>query len=324
MDLNMNSADIPAFELSSYDPVRIHVPPASVTEQMIDAQLAREMERFAVVGPVEGPVAEGDNIFVDMQVTVNGKPAPELSGEKMSVMLLHGLMPGEYVENVVGMTKGESKSFDFAAVDRRDTSSVPDEFHVELTLLDAQRRTVPQLTDGFVATRLSATDKTVAEFREHVRAHLESTLQAEDARRREEAADAELASRLVGSVPDELIEKTTRNIVDQLRANLAARGMSLEQYFAQQGMNERQFQMSAMMQARESLRQGLALDALFRHMGYSLTEADVDRALAEVAPGNEERAKAGLEEDDETREYVLQMAARLKAHDWLVKTAVFE
>ena len=134
MDLNISFDDKPQLELGSYEPVHAHVEPAEVTEAMVDEQLRREMDRFAVVSDVDGAVAEGDNILVDMQVTLNGAPAPDLSGEGMSVMLLRGMMPDGFVEGVAGMEVGDRRSFDFAAADVRDASSVPDEFHVDVAL----------------------------------------------------------------------------------------------------------------------------------------------------------------------------------------------
>ena len=195
-------------------------------------------------------------------------------------------------------------------------------YSVAIDVLDKRRRIVPELTDEFVAARLSQEDKTVEQFRNRVRVYLQGQISEGDSARREELADAELGRRLRGAIPDALIERTAADMLESIRANSAAQGLTLSQFIELQGMNERQFQMTVMMQARESLRQGLALDALFEHLDMQLDEADFDRALTELAPGAEDEARKNFQANDAWF-IVRNMAVRLKAHDWLMRTAVF-
>lgn len=309
----------PQFELSSYEPVYINEPPAQVTEEAINAQLMREMNRFATYEETEGPVCEGDCVQVNMSTLANGVPEVSLSGDGMAIVLSRDLMPEGFVSAVVGMNVGEHKEFEFANIERDAT---PVYYKVALDVVDKRRRTVPELTDEFVQARLSRTDKTVAQFKERVRKFLQEQQKGADTSRREELADAELGKRLRGAIPDALIERTSKDMMESIRSNAAAQGLTLEQFIQMQGMDEKQFQMTLMMQARESLRQGLALDALFDHLGMTLEDADYSQALHELAPGNEEAARKNFQDNDAW--YIVRnMAMRLKAHNWLMKTAVF-
>lgn len=309
----------PGFELSSYEPVYVREQAAKVTEEMVNAQLMREMNRFATFEGTSGPVEAGDVVQVNMSTLANGVPEPQLSGDELAIVVSDELMPKGFVDAVCGMNVGEHKEFQFTN-EEGDQGLV--HYSVALDVLDKRRRIVPELTDEFVATHLSEQDKTVEEFRQRVRRHLEQHSEGADQSRREELADAELGRRLRGTVPDELIERTAAEMMGSIRSNAAAQGLSLTQFARLQGMDDQRFQMSIMMQARESLRQGLALDALFDHLGMELEEADYDRALAELAPGGETEARRNLQDNDAWY-LVRNMAARLKAHDWLMKTAVF-
>lgn len=309
----------PHFELSSYEPVYLHEPPAQVTKEMINAQLMREMNRFATYEETDGPVAEGDVVQVNMSTLANGVPEVSLSGDELAIVLSSDLMPKGFVDNVVGMNKGQHKEFQFTNMEGNQNLV---HYSVAIDVLDKRRRIVPELTDEFVASRLSETDKTVAEFRERVRHHLEGQVGEGDFTRREELADTELGRRLRGTIPDALIERTAADMMESIKANSAAQGLTLSQFMQLQGMDEKQFQMTVMMQARESLRQGLALDALFDHLGLTLEDGDLDRALTELAPGQEDEARRNFQVNDAWF-IVRNMAVRLKAHDWLMKTAVF-
>ena len=310
------------YTLSSYEPVHVAEPAAHVTEEMIEAQLTREMARFARFEEAPGPACEGDCLRANLNITVNGQLAEDVSGQGVTVVLSHDAQPAGFVGGVVGMACGDTRSFDFTATDRTNPAAPPDAFHVEIELLEKKRRVVPELTDEFVRTRLSEHDKTVGEFRERVRAYLARQLEAENTERREQRAVEELGRRLKESIPDELIEQARDEILDSLTADLTAGGMTLAQFIEQQGMNERRFQMTIMMQARESLRQGFALDALWRHLRLPIDDAARERALEELAPGQTEQARKLC--DEQGWGPVEAMARRQAACDWLMRTAVFE
>lgn len=311
------------YRLSSYEPVRIAEPPVQVTEEMVDAQMAREMSRFARFEPALGPACEGECLRAKMEVLVNGEPEEAMSGESVTVVLQRGAQPEGFVAGIEGMRVGERRSFDFSAADPADPTGSPAAFHVDIELADKRRRVIPQLTDEFVRARLSATDRTVEQFRERVRRCLADEQGKGIKERRERLAVEELGKRLVGTIPDALIEEARDEIAVSFAADLTSSGLTLHQFLEQQGMSERHYQMTVMMQARESLRQGFALDVLYRHLKTPIDEAARQRALSLLAPGREEEARA-LCEEREGRDALEITARRQAACEWLMRTAVFE
>jgi len=81
--------------------------------------------------------------------------------------------------------------------------------------------------------------------------------------------------------------------------------------------------MQLMMQVRESLRQGFALDALARHLKLKVTDEDYEDALKRIAPGHEEEARKEYEGTGRTY-LITEAALRTKANKWLYDTATFE
>ena len=75
------------------------------------------------------------------------------------------------------------------------------------------------------------------------------------------------------------------------------------------------------MRAREIVRQGLALDALARHMGLEVQEDDLARMLWKMSPGKEDEARKMLEMNGRTYQ-LHEMALRSKARAYLTETAV--
>ncbi len=309
----------PEYELSSYEPVYLHRPDATVTDEQVNAQIIREMNRFATFEDSDEPAAEGDCLQVNMSTLVNGAPDMGLSGDAIAIILSSDVMPKGFVNEVVGMAKGDKKEFSFDNLEKGNIVH----YRCSVELLDKKVRVVPELTDEFVRTQLSQDDKTVEEFRARVRDYVAKREGEGDPGQLEALADTQLGERLRGAIPDELIERTTRDMMDSIRQNAEASGMTLEEFAKLQGGTSQEFQTNVMMQARESLRQGLALDAVFKHYNMTITDADEKAALTELAPGNEEAARRSLADNDAWY-LVINMAMRLKAHNWVMQTAVIE
>lgn len=310
-------------ELSSYAPVRIAEHPAHVTEAMIDAQINRELERFARYIDAPDAAMEGDLLYVDMTTTVNGKKEAALSGNGISIALGKGMEPEGFVENVTGMTVGESRSFDFIAYDQTGQTNGPDTFHVDISLIAKQRRAVPELTDEFVSSRLSQHDSTVKQFRNRVRAFLLDKQKTQNEMRLEQDAVSELSTRLVTPIDDTSIEEMRDAILETLTRDMAIQGSTLSRFMEQHNMNERQFQMALLVQAREALRQGFALDALARHLGTTVDENARKQAIAELAPENADEVWSRCETEN-AWDVVDTMAKRNAAAAWLMETAIIE
>lgn len=310
------------YTLSSFEPLRIEEPDITITEDMVDAQLAREMARFAYYEDAPDGAQENQYLRVNMHVAINGEPQADLSGENLTVLLSRDLEPSGFVDNVIGMQTHETRAFSFTAQDQENPTATPDTFDVSLELLEKRQRCVPELTDEFVQTHLSQHDTTIQQFRDRIRAYLTNEQRKNTLQRREQLAIAELGKRLNQAIPDDLIEQTRDEIIASLQETLAHDKMTLVQFMQQQGMTEQQFQMTITMQARESLRQGFALDALYRHLAIPLNDDVRERALSELMPGEEDDLRAKCDENN-AWDFVDTMAKRLIARDWLMETTQF-
>ena len=99
-----------------------------------------------------------------------------------------------------------------------------------------------------------------------------------------------------------------------------ATGLKVERYLAGQQGGEQQFNMMMMMQTRQMLVQGYALDALFRHEGLVVSDEDVQEACAAMNPQNPQGVRRQMEESG--RGFALREAAeRIKANKWLLEHA---
>ena len=161
--------------------------------------------------------------------------------------------------------------------------------------------------------------KDVAAMRDDIRRGLNRQLSGEYENYKRNMAAGELAKRFQGSIADEVYESMSRNLMNNMRAEVEQQNMTWDQFVEQQG-GEQQFNMMMMMQTRQMLVQGYALDALFRHEGLVVSDEDVQEACAAMNPQNPQGVRRQMEESG--RGFALREAAeRIKANKWLLEHA---
>lgn len=312
----------PDYELTSYEPVTLTPVDGGVDEAEVDAQIQQMAENYAeYVTADPHPVGKGDSCKLSMEVFRD-------SGERLNALCTAGrtyvagmgYMPEGFDAAVLGMDVGETKTFEFDAPDiDQDGNEITSHLKATVTVIEMQKREVPEVDDEWVG-KFMPFYKDVASMRAGIRASLSQHRDKERTDALRQAAAAEMASRFQGSIADEVYEAMTRSLLTNLKRDLQAQGMTYEQFVEQQG-GEQQFNMMTMLQTRQMLVQGYALDAVFRHEGLAITDDDLREACAAMGGQNPDLTRRQLEESG--RGFVLREAAeRLRANKWLVEHAI--
>ncbi len=159
---------------------------------------------------------------------------------------------------------------------------------------------------------------------EQLRADIARKLEAEgrehyDAQVRQLAAE-QAAERFEGSIPDAAYEAMRDQLMAQYRQQVQQQGRSWEDFMQEAG-GEQQFSMLMMMQVRQMLVIGFALDAIFRHEKLTLTDEDILETCYAMNPQANPKALREQMEQSGRGFALRESAERLKANKWLVETA---
>ena len=234
------------------------------------------------VQPQGVPAADED--FV-LQVSVYPKPAMELSSyDPVDITVESPHVTDEEVDAYVLSIMRQIEEIQASQGGQPSDAPVP-----------ASAPSLDALDDAWVALNFPDPEiNTVARMREAVRKQGEQFKSAEFEQYKLSVASAEMAKRLVGEVPADIVKAMAASMIDELRAQAQAQGTSIEDVCEARGMTEDAMLDEARDEARQMLQQGLALDALYRHEKLSIDEADRAAALHAIAPGSEEAAEAQL------------------------------
>jgi trigger factor len=313
----------PVYELENYEPVQVKLPAVTVTEEEIKNQMLGLAESFAVTAADEGAEATKGaelTIAIDTKDAKSGEAIPNLTAPKRVYTVGDGFLSEEFDNAVIGMKAGESRSFEWGLPGMEGTEPKPVKSTVSLTQVN--KRIVPAITDAWVEANIPGANN-VEELKQMIRKEGMDYKTREQEESKLFFTASELAKRFKGTISDEIYEYTRANMLQGLSASLKQQGTDLKTYLASQGMDEQQFSMQLMLQVRESLRQGFALDALAKHLKLTVTEEDYNDAISRIAPGREQQARQEFEGSGRTY-LITEAALRTKANKWLIETATFE
>ena len=248
----------------------------------VDSMIEDSRKQLATVVPVEGRAAEkGDIAVLGFKGTYSddGSEIEGGSADSMDVDLDNGRMIPGFIEGVIGMKVGESKSVDCQFPDdypKEDARGRKAAFAIELK--DLKTRELPELDDAF-AKQASEQD-TMADLRKDLEQRLKDDAERRQTSNRNDGLVKALVEQLEVDLPEALIQQESRNLVEQTAAQFAQQGMDVKSLFTPDLI--RNLMQNSRPEAEERLRRSFALTALAKAEDIKLDDSAIDTKLKEV------------------------------------------
>ena len=248
----------------------------------VDSMIEDSRKQLATVVPVEGRAAEKGDIAVlgfNGTYSDDGSEIEGGSADSMDVDLDNGRMIPGFIEGVIGMKVGESKSVDCQFPDdypKEDARGRKAAFVIELK--DLKTRELPELDDAF-AKQASEQD-TMADLRKDLEQRLKDDAERRQTSNRNDGLVKALVEQLEVDLPEALIQQESRNLVEQTAAQFAQQGMDVKSLFTPDLI--RNLMQNSRPEAEERLRRSFALTALAEAEDIKLDDSAIDTKLKEV------------------------------------------
>ena len=258
------------FETVAYDASRV------------DAMLEDSRKQLATVVPVEGRAAEKGDIAVlsfKGSYSDDGSEIEGGSADSMNVDLEHGRMIPGFIEGVIGMKAGDSKTVDCQFPEdypKEDARGRKAAFEIELK--DLKTRELPELDDAFA--KQASEQETLADLRKDLEQRLKDDAERRQTSNRRDALVAALVEQLEVELPEALIQQESRNLLEQTAAQFAQQGMDVKSLFTPDLV--RNLMQNSRPEAEERLRRSFALTALAEAESISVDDKAVDAKVEEV------------------------------------------
>lgn len=312
------SYEVPKGALSSVEPLVLGPEAREATDEDIDRALKSLVRAYSArrAGDEVRPVKLGDTVKVDVEASAGGVRVETFCRKGDALLLDYTAMPASFIDQVVGMSPGERKSFSFTTPSVEGIA--PEEsFDAEVDLRAIFIVDEPELTAKWIQGRfpnMSGIDD--------LRAAMAQNLadRAGGLPNKENAIDSALFERLDIEVPDEVVDFVVAGVEREEAKRAHARGLDLEAACAANGEALEEFRAKLRATALRDVKLSSALDALYAAKGFELHESDINLIFEQMAPGQAIEMR---------RSFILsgrlhlaeELAQRAKARRWLDETA---
>ncbi|HHV59454.1 MAG TPA: trigger factor [Clostridiaceae bacterium] len=314
----------PEVELGQYKEIEVEKVEVKVTEEDVENEIKKEVEKNARMITVEDRAIEkGDMANIDFEGFLNGEPFEGGKGEKYELEIGSGTFIPGFEDQLIGANKGDEVDVNVTfpeEYDHKELAGKPALFKVKVN--EIRKKVLPEVDDEFA--------KDVSEFEtlEEYKADILKKLTEKAQKEAEEATREKVLQKVVDNanidLPQVMIENRIDHIVQDFerRLNYSYGNLGLETYLKYTNQNMEDFRKQFAERAENEVRTQLVIDKIRDIENITATDEDVQeeiKKLAEMYRQTEEEFKKHLSDRD--IEYIKEDLRLRKTIDFLVENA---
>lgn len=288
----------------------------------VDRVLDDYRKQMATLIPVEDRAAQMDDMAVidfegyldlpeDAPEGAEPEPIPGGTGSDFQVELADGRFIPGFIDGIVGMTPGETKSVAATFPEdypQADVAGKPATFSI--TLKEIKTRELPELNDDF-AQEVSDFE-TLAELQAMLEKRYQDEADEKTTRNKHEALYKALVEQIEVELPETLLNREFQEMINQFAMNMSEQGMDVEKILTREFIAELVPQMRP--QAIDRLKRTLALREVAKLESIEVDPGTVDSKVQEVLQNASDTKGVNL---DRLREVVEADLLKVSVMDWL-------
>lgn len=275
----------PEVELGEYKGIKIEAEEITVSEEDVDAELAKLQEQNAQLTILEdGVVENGHTVIIDFEGFKDDIAFEGGKGENYTLEIgSNSFIPG-FEEALIGMKSGEEKDLDI---------TFPDTYHVEelksqpvifkVKLHEVKVRELPELNDDFVELIEEVEVETLAELKTSIKEKLETQRKQVEEDRVNDELVRTVAENAKVEIPDAMIEEELNQMFNEFNQRLAQQGMNFELYSQILGQSEEDVRGQMKEDAGKRVRSRLVLEKIAEVEELKVEDKEIDEEYGRIA-----------------------------------------
>ena len=271
----------PEVTLGDYKGIEVEKAEATVTDEMVQAELDAMAQNVASTETVERAAEMGDTANIDFEGFDNGVPFNGGKGESFDLKLGSGSFVPGFEEQIVGMSAGEEKDIDITFPEdyHADLAGKPVVFHVKVNKVTVTN--VPAQDDEF-AKDVSEFD-TLEALKADIRAKALEKAQKQIDSAFEQACVDKAAENTTVEMPDGLIEMELDNQMERFGYQLQMSGYSMDQYAKMMGGDLSTMRSAFRPAAEKQAKANVTLAKIVEAEGIAVTDEDLNAEYESMA-----------------------------------------
>ncbi len=316
---------VPEYDIAGFDDlVVIYEARREPGDEDVERRLGEIQARSAEVERDSAkPIDDNYVVELSFESFIDGKPYEGSVAEGYTYTLGSGQLPDAFEEGLKGLRTGDEKSIEFEIPNDYANSDIAGKkarFDVSIGRVAACE--LPEIDDAFAE---SFGYESLDFWKEKIRKELAVQEEHEAEERREDAARKALADLLEEPVPSGLVNARAEQLFLAFKQDLSSQGTSFEEYCRFLGLSEKDVRDEMREESAVLLRENLALEALFRALGYELDDEEVQRTVTYLAEDSGAPSSTPISEfNQEQQTAIREMTMHRMATEWLMSHAKFE
>ncbi len=304
----------PEVEMENYKGLELTKKPEEVTDEDVDAEVAKVQERNARLVSVEDRAAEnGDVAVIDFEGFIDGNAFEGGKGVGYSLTLGNGQFIPGFEDQIVGHNVEDE--FDVVV-------TFPEDYHVEdlkgkeatfkVKLHDIKKKELPAVDDEFVKD-VSEFD-TLDDYKADLRKKLETKRKEEVEDDLENQIIDQLIERMKAEIPEAMYENRITEDVREFSYRLQSQGLNIQSYLKYTGMDMEAFRAGFRPQAERQVKIRLALEKIAQLENIVPTAEEIEQEFKDMAEEyrlDVDKVKAIIPESELVKDIVVEKALDL-------------
>lgn len=288
---------LPDVKVKDHKDIKVAKELLTVEDKDVDAVIDNLQKYYATYTPIDRPAKKGDKLEIDFSGTdESGVPVEGTASKNHPVILGENTLLPDFEKNLEGMKIGETKTFALTfPMDYHAENFRGKVVNFETTIVKAEQADAPELNDEFIE-KVTGEKKTLAELKAEIRKNLEEQKKNEERMRQEDKMLEAVLERTEVEISDILIDEEVEYILEDIKADLAEKGLTYEQYLKVSKKSEADLIKDHKKEAEKRIKIRLALQFLFTEEKIEVTDDEVEAELTTLAqsypPSEQEKAKS--------------------------------
>jgi len=315
----------PEIEISDYKGMKAQIKKTEIKASDLDEIMnqLREMAFRKVPVTEDRALQAGDFAIIDFSSTRKGKAVPQGSAQDFEVEMQDDKFIPGFMENLMGMKKGESREFSVVFPQDYPTKLRGQSVDFSVTVKEIKQKELPELSDDFA--KEVSTFATLAEYREDLKKKLEEREQVQLDQQVENQVVQQLLAK-AAELPQSYLAYQREYLFRDLVKQLNWRGDSLENYLHTHNLSMENLGGILTAQAELMGKEELILDAVAKAEKLEVTPEEIEAEILAFAQRTNQdviKVKEAMEKEG-TVDYFVYSLLKKKVRKFLREAAVVE
>lgn len=275
-------AIFPEFELPQYKGLNVELEEVSVTDEEVNEEIKKMLERAKTFVKAEREVAElGDVAIIDFEGFVDGVAFDGGKAEGHRLELGSKTFIDNFEEQIVGHKIGEEFDVNVnfpEAYHSEELKGKPAVFKIKLNALEVPK--LPELDEEFAKGMGYAS---VQELKDSVKGNVLSSKESKAKEAKLDKVVEQVVNATEVEVPSILVEKDIDNYLGGFANQLKMQGMTFEQFLSMSGNTLEKMRESLRENSTKSVKSGFVFSKIADVEGITVTDEEFNHELGHVA-----------------------------------------